>query len=92
MGWDLRTNGPINHRLSEKDDWPSPVILYIILTVVTEVEAITNSKPFSYVSTDDLEESLTPSHFLTGRRLLNVPDRLCVDTESNEEVDNPSSN
>ena len=39
-----------------------------------------------YVSTDDLEEPLTPSHFLAGRRLLNVPDRLCIDDESDEDV------
>ena len=53
-----------------------------ILTAVTEVESIINSRPLSYVSTDDMEEPLTPSHFLTGRRLLNVPDRFCVDSES----------
>lgn len=57
-----------------------------ILTAVTEVESIVNSRPLSYVSTDDMEEPLTPSHFLTGRRLLSVPDCLCVDSESDEDV------
>ena len=54
-----------------------------ILTAVTEVELIINSRPPSYVSTDDMDESLTPSHFLTGR---NVPDRICVDSESEKDV------
>ena len=37
-----------------------------LLKVVTEVESIINSRPLSYISSDDLEEPLTPSHFLTG--------------------------
>ena len=35
-------------------------------TVLAEVEAIINSRPLSYISSDDLEEPLTPSHLLTG--------------------------
>ncbi|XP_028397211.1 uncharacterized protein LOC114521021 [Dendronephthya gigantea] len=46
-----------------------------LLTVVAEVEMILNSRPLSYVSTEDLEEPLTPSHLLTGRRLLSLPDK-----------------
>lgn len=42
-------------------------------TVVTEVELILNSRPLTYVSTEDLEEPLTPSHLITGRRLLSFP-------------------
>ena len=45
-----------------------------LLTVVVEAEAILNSRPLSYVSTEDLEEPLTPSHLLCGRRLLTLPD------------------
>ena len=37
------------------------------LTMVTEVESIINSRPLSYISSDDLDEHLTPSHFLTRR-------------------------
>ena len=48
-----------------------------LLTAVTEVESIINSRPLSYISSEDLEEPITPSHFLTGRRLLSFPDRLC---------------
>ena len=48
-----------------------------LLTAVTEVESIINSRPLSYITSEDLEEPITPSHFLTGRRLLSFPDRLC---------------
>lgn len=41
--------------------------------VVTEVELKLNSRPLSYVSTEDLEELLTPSHLITGQRLLSLP-------------------
>ena len=47
-----------------------------LLTAVTEVEGILNSRPLSYVSSEDIEEPLTPSHLLTGHRILNLPDPL----------------
>ena len=47
---------------------------YELLTVVTEVEATLNSRPLSYILTEDLEEPLTPSHLLVGRRLGSYPD------------------
>ena len=46
------------------------------LTVVTEIEAVINSRPLSYVSGEDFEEPLTPSHLLVGRRILNLPDHI----------------
>ena len=49
-----------------------------LLTVVTEVEITLNSRPNSYVSSDDLEEPLTPSHLLVGHWLLRLPDPLCA--------------
>ena len=45
-----------------------------LLTALTEVEVIVNSRPLSYLSTEDIEEPLTPSHLLIGRRVLNLPD------------------
>ena len=45
-----------------------------LLTTLTEVEVIVNYRPLSYVSTEDIEEPLTPSHLLTGRRVFNLPD------------------
>ena len=35
---------------------------------------ILNSRPSSYVSTEDIEEPLTPSHLMTGGRVLSLPD------------------
>lgn len=45
-----------------------------LLTIVTEVEMTVNSRPLSYVSSEDLEEPLTPSHLLCGHRVLSLPD------------------
>ena len=53
-----------------------------LLTVIIEVEGIVNSRPILYVSSSDLEEPLTPSHLLIGRRLLNLPDDLLLSQRS----------
>ena len=60
-----------------------------LLTAASEVEMIMNSRPLSYVSMDDLEEPLTPSHLMIGRRLLSLPEvashdesRSCESTHS----------
>ena len=45
-------------------------------TAIVEIEAIINSRPLSYISSDDTEEPLTPSHLLVGRRILSLPDNL----------------
>ena len=47
-----------------------------LLTSVTEIESIINSRPLSYVSAGDTEEPLTPSHLLIGHRVINLPDYL----------------
>ena len=47
-----------------------------LLTALTEVEMILNCRPLSYISTEDIEEPLTPSHLMTGRRLLSLPDAV----------------
>jgi len=47
-----------------------------LLTAVVEIEAILNARPLSYVSTEDIEEPLTPSHLIYGDRLLSLPDHL----------------
>ncbi len=55
-----------------------------LLTALTEIELVINSRPLSYVSEDDLEEALTPSHLLVGRRLLSFPDHLCTEPDQFE--------
>ena len=53
-----------------------------LLTALTEIEMVLNSRPLTFISANDLEEPLTPSHLLVGRRLMNLPDHLvtrCVD-------------
>ena len=47
-----------------------------LITALTEIEAVINSRPLSYISASDIEEPLTPSHLLVGRRILNLPDYL----------------
>ena len=47
-----------------------------LVTVIAEIEAVVNSRPLSYVAASDMEEPLTPSHLLVGRRILNLPDHL----------------
>ena len=51
-----------------------------LLTAVVEVEMILNGRPLSYVSGEDTEEPLTPSHLLCGRRLMSLPDSNTSDT------------
>ena len=39
-------------------------------TMVTEAEATLNYRTLSCVSTEDLDQPLTPSHLIVGQRLL----------------------
>ena len=55
-----------------------------LLTGVMEVELILNSRPLTYMSARDLDEPITPSHLILGRRLLNLPDCLCVNQEDED--------
>ena len=43
-------------------------------TAVVEVEAIINSRPLTFMSSDDTEEPLTPTHLMVGCRPLSLPD------------------
>ena len=52
-----------------------------LLTVVVKIECVLNSRPLTYVSSEDTEEPLTSSHLLTGRRLLSLPDKFAVTEE-----------
>jgi hypothetical protein len=37
------------------------------------VESVLNSRPLTYVESGDMEEALTPSHSLMGRRSILMP-------------------
>ena len=51
-----------------------------LLTVVVKGEMILNCGPLSYVSGEDSEEPITPSHLLCGRSLMSLPDSNTSDT------------
>ena len=52
-----------------------------LLTLVAEVEAVLNSWPLTYISSEDVEEPLTPSHLLVGYRILTLPDPSISDDQ-----------
>ena len=55
-------------------------------TLIVEVEAILNSRPLTYVYPDDVEEPLTPSHLMAGRRLLSIPDdKISLEDEDKDD-------
>jgi hypothetical protein len=52
----------------------SYVTFQSLATVVTEIEALLNDRPLTYVTSGELElEPLTPSHLLYGRRITKLP-------------------
>ena len=60
-----------------------------LLTVLAEVEIILNSRPLSYLSSENIEEPLTPSHLLIGHRVLSLPDTVvtCGGGDCDEDID-----
>ena len=55
-----------------------------LLTALVEVEMVLNSRPITYVSSDDMDEPLTPSRLLIGRRIMSLPDDVTVDEGSDD--------
>ena len=68
------------------------ITLAVLQTTITEVEAILNDRPLTYLSsaTDD-PEPLTPSHLLCGRRTVALPHRV-VEEDEESDPDYCSSN
>ena len=63
------------------------VTLQQLETIITEIEAMLNDRPLTYVSTDLSDpEPLTPSHLLFGRRIRQVPHVL----NKPEELEDPT--
>ena len=59
-----------------------------LLTTLAEMEMILNSRSLSYVSSEDIEEPLTPSHLLIGHRVLNLLGTMmaCSEDDTGEDV------
>ena len=47
-----------------------------LTTVLAEVEANINSRPLTYLYSDNINEALNPSHLIFGKRLLTLPDNI----------------
>ena len=63
-------------------------LTYELLTSLIEVELVINSCPLTYVSPDDVQEPPTLTHFLTGKRILSLPDSICCgDVPDDEDAD-----
>ena len=56
-----------------------------LTTMLAEIEAVLNSTLLAYVSADDEQEPITPSHLIVGRRILSLPD----DLDQQCELDDP---
>lgn len=54
-------------------------------TNLIEVEAIINSRPLTYNS-NEMRETLTPSHFLSGKRILSLPVQEKDKTDDNQDI------
>ena len=64
-----------------------------LLTVITEIEMKVNCRPLSFVTNTDWEDSLTPSHLMNRRRLMDtsigtlndvLDDRMMADISQRE--------
>ena len=59
-----------------------------LLTIIAEVEGVLNSRPLCHIYDDNIDDVITPSHLLFGRRLLSpsyenvTPENICFSTES----------
>ncbi|XP_055941720.1 uncharacterized protein LOC129971768 [Argiope bruennichi] len=50
-----------------------------LLTVLTEIEGMINSRPITYVGSDTEEPiALTPAHFLLGKRVTSLPSEILM--------------
>jgi len=55
-----------------------------LTTALVQAKATLNSRPISYVSSEDLDEPFTPSHLFSGRHLLCLPDGTVVNQDDQD--------
>ena len=55
-----------------------------LTTVTSEVEAVVNSRPLTYIYEDEVEEVLTESHLYCGRQLLDEQNNESSDEDITE--------
>ena len=73
----------LTKRAIKKTLGKASITLTELQTLTTEVEAILNDRPITYVSRDCVdEELLTPSHLLNGRRITSLPYPITDDDPS----------
>ena len=58
-----------------------------LLIVITETELVLNSRPLTYLHFDDVEEPLTPSHLVVGRRLMTIPEDCAIKEEKESDTE-----
>ena len=72
--WSLRTPGPVCEEILNAVAARQLATYETLLTFLTEVESLLNSRPLIRVSSDRQgEEALTPNHFIVGRASSNLP-------------------
>ena len=57
-------------------------------TIVSEIEGVLNSRPLTYLYSNELEEPLTPSQLVIGKRLLNMPEYTSEEEDFSNETPN----
>ena len=58
-----------------------------LLTVITEIELVLNSRQLTYLHFDKVEEPLTPSHLVVGRRLMTIPEDCAIKEEKESDIE-----
>ena len=60
-------------------------------TTLVETEGVLSSRPLTYLYSDGLEEPLTPSHLILGRRILKLPEFEEHEEDDKDFDDNPDT-
>ena len=50
------------------------------ISVLTEVEAVINLRPLTYLYSDNVNQALTPAHLIYGKKISNFTRQYCLPT------------